>query len=135
MFTEYGMSASYWESRPELKGQLERKIEGILSGTTGMTGASQWSHQEVVKYSHFEITNITQFSAGLETTANVYFPGEVKNLVLKTDVSGEEINDFAIGLPLPGPPHSTRKKVPKTPKRRNPKQGEKDSTPDSGQPE
>jgi hypothetical protein len=99
------VSAGYGELGPEIKGQFESKIEGLLSGNTD--------------YHHFEITNIEPYDHGLEATARVYFPDKVESLYLRTDSSAEEITELSMSFPLPGTsPDDLPKKEPVDPPKR-----------------
>jgi hypothetical protein len=118
------VSSGYGEFEPELKGQFESKIEGLLSGNTNVIGASGWHPKSLGSYSHFEITNIEPYSHGFEATAKVYFTNKVESLYLRTDSSAEEITEVSMGFPLPGTgPDDSPKKEPVDPKRRRPKPG------------
>ncbi|HUJ82633.1 MAG TPA: hypothetical protein VLW83_12180 [Candidatus Acidoferrales bacterium] len=108
------MSAGYgeFEFEPELKVQFESKIEGLLSGTTD--------------YNHFEITNIGPHGQGFEATAQIYFPGKVESLYLRTDASAEKITDLSASFRLPGtsPDDDPPEEEPVDPKRREANPGE-----------
>jgi hypothetical protein len=118
------VSAGYGELQPELKGQLESKIEGVLSGKISVTGVSVWQPKSVANYSHFVITNIEPHGHGYEATAQVHFPDKVENLYLRTDNSAEEITELSLGFRLPGTaPDDPQGTEPVDPPRRTPKPG------------
>jgi hypothetical protein len=116
------VSSAYGEFEPELLGQFESKIEGVLSGETNMMGASVWHPKGLGSYQHFKITNIEPHGHGFEAIAQVYFPDKVENLYMRTDSSAGEITELSLGFPLPGTsPDDSPEREPVDPKRRNPK--------------
>jgi hypothetical protein len=118
------VSSAYGGFEPELLGQFESKIEGLLSGKTDMMGASVWHPKSLDSYQHFEITNIEPYGHGFEATAQVYFPDKVESLYMRTDSSAEEITELSMGFPLPGTsPDDSPERESVDPKRRKPKLG------------
>jgi len=117
------VSAGYGELRPELKGQFESKVEGLLSGKTNMMGESVWNPKSLGGYSHFEITNIEPYGQGLAATARVYFPDKVERLHLWTDSSADKIVEVALGFRLPGTGDDPPEEEPVDPPRRTPNRG------------
>jgi hypothetical protein len=118
------VSAGFGELRPELMGQFQSKIEGLLSGETNVMGTSGWHLKGSGDYNHFEITNIEPYGHGYEATAQVYFPDKVESLYIRTDSSAEKITELSMGFPLPGTsPDDQPKKEPVDPKRRRAKPG------------
>lgn len=118
------MSAEYEEFRPELRFQFESKIHGLLSGEANTPGASGSRSNNLGAYQRVEITKIEHYGNGLEATAQVYFPGKVENLYLRTDSLAEKIIELSMGFPLPGTsPDETSETEDEEPKRRKRRKG------------
>lgn len=118
------VSAGYGELEPELKGHFESKIEDLLSGKIDVLGISAWHPKSVANFSHFEITDIEPNAHGYDATAQVFFPGTVANLYLRTDHSVEKIIQLSLGFPLPGTsPDDPPEEEPVDPPRRTPEPG------------